>query len=82
MLKMKIQEILTTNPQIQFGTPVFKNTRVPAAFLFDFLEDGLSIEQFLAEFPSVQYRQVVALLEITGNLLQSPKIIDIYESVA
>ena len=79
---MKIQDILTTQLDTQFGTPVFKGTRVPAAFLFDFLEDGLTIGHFLDEFPSVQYKQAVGLLEITGNLLQSPKIFDVYEGVA
>ena len=79
---MKIQDILTTQLDTQFGTPVFKGTRVPAAFLFDFLEDGLTISQFIEEFPSVQHHQAVNLLEMTGNLLQSPKIFDVYEGVA
>ena len=79
---MKIQDILTTQADTQFGTPVFKGTRVPAAFLFDFLEDGLTIGHFLDEFPSVQRQQAVNLLVMTGNILQSPKIFDVYEGVA
>lgn len=79
---MKIQEILTIRPDVQFGTPVFKGTRVPVTHLFDFLEDGLSITQFIDEFPSVQYQQAVDLLEWTNSLLKSPQIFDIYESAA
>ena len=65
---MKIQEILTIRPDVQFGTPVFKGTRVPVTHLFDLLEDGLSITQFIDEFPSVQYQQAVDLLEWTNSL--------------
>ena len=44
---MKIQDILTIRPDMQFGTPVFKGLRLPATHLFDFLEDGLSTAIFL-----------------------------------
>jgi uncharacterized protein (DUF433 family) len=63
--EMKISDILTIDPNVQFGTPVFKGTRVPSAFLLEFLEDGFSIEQFIEEFPSVRYQQAVDLLEWT-----------------
>ena len=79
---MKIQNILTIKKDVQFGTPVFKGTRVPAAFLFEFLEDGLTVESFLNEFPSVKHQQVVQLLEWTNLLLKSPKMLNLYESVA
>ena len=67
---MKIQNILTIQKDIQFGTPVFKGTRVPAAFLFEFLEDGLTIESFLNEFPSVKRERAIQLLEWTNVLLK------------
>ena len=79
---MKIQEILTIQKNVQFGTPVFKGTRVPAAFLFEFLEDGLTIEAFLEEFPSVKHEQTVQLLEWRNLLLKSPKMLNLYESAA
>jgi uncharacterized protein (DUF433 family) len=79
---MKIRDILTIHPNVQFGTPVFKGTRVPSAFLLEFLEDGLTIEQFLEEFPSVTHEQATALLEWTNTFLKSPKMFDIYESAA
>ncbi len=61
--KMKIQDIIQVSPDVQFGTPVFENTRVPIEYLFEFLEDELSIDQFLEEFPSVRHEQVVQLLD-------------------
>ncbi|NJN34503.1 MAG: DUF433 domain-containing protein [Saprospiraceae bacterium] len=79
---MTINEILTIQRDVQFGTPVFKGTRVPAAFLFDFLEDGLTITQFIEEFPSVQREQAVNLLEWTNGLVKSSKIFDFHENFA
>ena len=79
---MKIQNILTIKKDVQFGTPVFKGTRVPAAFLFEFLEDGFTIESFLNEFPSVKHEQAIQLLEWTNVLLKSPKMLNLYESAA
>jgi len=50
-------------PEILGGEPVFTGTRVPVKSLFDHLEAGDSIEQFLEGFPSVKREQVIALLE-------------------
>ena len=55
--------IVTRNPKVLGGEPVFAGTRVPATSLFDHLEAGDSIEQFLEGFPSVKHEQVIALLE-------------------
>ena len=60
---MKIQDIIQISPDVQFGTPVFRDTRVPIEYLFEFLEDGLSIDQFLEEFPSIRHEQIVQLLD-------------------
>ncbi len=45
------------------GTPVFRGTRVPIQNLFDCLETGESIEQFLEQYPTVSREQVTAVLE-------------------
>jgi len=54
---------VTHDPGILDGEPVFAGTRVPVQSLFDHLEAGESIEEFLEGFPSVQREQVIALLE-------------------
>jgi uncharacterized protein (DUF433 family) len=53
---------IVSNPEILSGTPVFTGTRVPAATLFEYLADGLSLDYFLESFPSVPREQVVAAL--------------------
>ena len=57
------QPVVTRNPEIMGGTPVFAGTRVPVQTLLDYLEAGDSIDEFLQGFPSVTREQVVAFLE-------------------
>lgn len=58
-----MSEVVIHDSEILGGEPVFAGTRVPARSLFDHLEAGDSIEDFLEGFPSVKREQVVALLE-------------------
>ena len=60
--------MITSNPQVMGGTPVFKGTRVPMQTLIDYLEAGNSIEEFLEGFPTVKKQQVIDFLEETKEL--------------
>jgi uncharacterized protein (DUF433 family) len=51
------------HPEILSGTPVFVGTRVPVRSLFDYLEGGDSLEEFLHQFPSVRREQAIAVLD-------------------
>ena len=57
------------NPDILGGTPVFRGTRVPIQTLFDYLEGGESLEDFLKGFPTVSRESAVAALEEAKHLL-------------
>ena len=57
------KNVVHTDPEIMSGEPVFVGTRVPVRNLFDYLEAGDSLDQFLADFPSVQRDAAVAVLE-------------------
>ena len=57
------KSLITVDPRIQGGTPVFAGTRVPVKNLFDYLEGGESLDQFLDDFPSVTRDVAVAVLE-------------------
>jgi uncharacterized protein (DUF433 family) len=65
---MEQKEIIHSNPEVLGGTPVFTGTRVPVRSLFDHLEAGESIDDFLDGFPSVRRDQVIALLEISPDI--------------
>ena len=58
-----MSSVVSQDPEILGGEPVFAGTRVPAKSLFDHLEAGDLIEDFLEGFPSVKREQVIALLE-------------------
>jgi uncharacterized protein (DUF433 family) len=55
--------LITVDPEIHSGTPVFSGTRVPVKTLFDHLEAGDSLDVFLDDFPSVSRELAVAVLE-------------------
>jgi uncharacterized protein (DUF433 family) len=54
--------VVSHDPKVLVGELVFAGTRVPVKSLFDHLEAGDSIEEFLKGFPSVQRQQVIAVL--------------------
>lgn len=54
---------ITVDPEILGGIPVFTGTRVPVRNLFDYLEAGDSVLQFMENFPDVTREQTVAVLE-------------------
>ncbi len=59
---MNPHDLISVNPEILGGTPVFKGTRVPVKTLFDYLADSLSLDYFLESFPSVPRELAVAVL--------------------
>ncbi|MBI2890138.1 MAG: DUF433 domain-containing protein [Nitrospirae bacterium] len=59
--------VVTRNPEIMGGTPVFSGTRVPVQTLLDYLEAGDTMDNFLAGFPTVSREQVIAFLEEAKN---------------
>ncbi len=65
---MQHEEIIQSNSEILGGVPVFTGTRVPVRSLFDHLEAGDLIDDFLEGFPSVRREQVIALLEISQEV--------------
>ena len=64
--------VIQSLPQILSGTPVFTGTRVPVKNLFDYLESGDTIQNFLVDFPSVKREQVIELLETAEHFLTAP----------
>lgn len=78
-----VKDYISVSPDILGGCPVFAGTRVPVESLFDHLEEGISLEAFLDDFPTVTKEQAIAVLEIAGKLLSTGNNIDkIYEIVA
>jgi len=58
---------ITIDPEIVSGTPVFRGTRVPIDALINNLEDGLTLDEFLDNFPTVAREQAIQALEFLSN---------------
>lgn len=60
---MTFSNVTHCEPEILSGTPVFMGTRVPVRSLFDYLEGGETLENFLYQFSSVTREQAIAVLD-------------------
>jgi len=66
---MDTGDLITIDPEILGGTPVFKGTRVPTKALFEYLENDYSLEEFLECFPSVTRDLARQVLECSERAL-------------
>ena len=76
-----MEKIINVDSDILGGTPVFWGTRVPVKNLFDYLETGETIDDFLRDFESVQRNQALRILELSKKLIETSTSI-LHESVA
>jgi uncharacterized protein (DUF433 family) len=70
--------LIERSDDILGGTPVFAGTRVPVQTLFDYIEEGDSLDEFLDDFPAVSREHAVRLLEKLKEALLTQE----YESAA
>jgi uncharacterized protein (DUF433 family) len=63
------REVFHSDPEILGGVPVFVGTRVPVQSLFDYLEGGETLDEFLHQFPSVKRSQAVGALDLASTTL-------------
>jgi uncharacterized protein (DUF433 family) len=66
---MSTTDLVTVDPDILGGTPVFKGTRVPVKTLFEYLEASYTLDEFLECFPSVTRQMACELLERSESAL-------------
>ena len=56
-------DLINRSDDILGGTPVFAGTRVPVQTLFDYLEEGDNLDEFLDDFPAVSKEHAIKVLE-------------------
>lgn len=66
---MDRNDVYHSDPEIMSGTPVFTGTRVPVHTLVDHLASGISLDEFLEDFPTVRREQAVAFLALSEKAL-------------
>ena len=71
---------INIDQEILSGTPVFSGTRVPIKNLFDYIEGGENLTEFLDDFPSVSKIVAIAVLEMAKQSLTTEKVL--YENFA
>ena len=69
---MKANLPIEVDREIMSGAPVFRGTRVPVQSLFEYLEDNLSLDEFLDCFPTVRREDAIAVLEHSKSKLLVP----------
>jgi uncharacterized protein (DUF433 family) len=74
---MRVEELIEVDPEKLGGAPVFFGTRVPIQNLFDCLEGGESLDDFLEQFPTVTRKQAQAAINLLGR-----KLVEEYEIAA
>lgn len=75
--KMDRAQLIEVDPEKMSGAPCFTGTRVPVTHLFDYLEAGDSLDEFLTDFPTVTREQVLGVLE-----LMKARLLTEYETAA
>ena len=66
---------VSIDSEIMSGTPVFAGTRVPIKTLFDYIEGGEDLVEFLDDFPSVSKDAAVSVLEMAKRTLTTEKVL-------
>jgi uncharacterized protein (DUF433 family) len=61
--------LIEVDPEKMSGAPCFAGTRVPVTHLFDYLEAGDTLDEFLTDFPTVTREQVLGVLELMKERL-------------
>jgi len=64
--------VVHVDREIMSGTPCFRGTRVPVKTLFDYLEHGHPLDEFLDDFPTVEKEQAITALEEARESLLAP----------
>jgi len=67
---MTASQVISTDPEVLGGKPVFRGTRVAIQTLFDYLETS-SLDDFLAGYPSVNREQAETVITLAGKLLNT-----------
>ena len=75
---MKIQDMIQVSGETLGGTPVFKGTRVPISCLFEHLQSGISLNEFLNDFPSVTKPMAEEIIEFAKMAVLSMAVTENY----
>ena len=64
--------LFTSNPEVMGGRLVFRGTRIPVEVLFDNLADGMSLDEILDAYPTLNRDDAVAAIELACESVKAP----------
>ncbi|WP_279601498.1 DUF433 domain-containing protein [Methylobacterium sp. J-072] len=64
-----LEDLITSDPEIMSGRRVFRGTRVPVEVLFENLADGLSVDEILDAYQTLDRDDVVRVLTLASRSL-------------
>ena len=67
---------INIDPETMGGTPVFTGTRVPVQSLFDYIESGETLGEFLENFPSVKKKYAIEVLQMARKTITTEKVLN------
>ncbi|MCE7028987.1 DUF433 domain-containing protein [Jiella avicenniae] len=70
---LTLDDLIISDPEVMGGRRVFRNTRVPIEVLFENLADGMSLDEILDEYETLDRDDVVAVLELTSQAMSAPR---------
>jgi uncharacterized protein (DUF433 family) len=70
---LTLDDLITSNPAVMGGRRVFRGTRVPIEVLFENLADGMSLDEILQDYETLNEPDVVRVLELASVSLSKPK---------
>ena len=70
---LTLDDLITSSPEVLGGRKVFRNTRIPVEALFENLADGLSIDEVLEQYDTLDRDDVVRVLELAAASLARPR---------
>lgn len=66
----ELKDVLGTDPEVMHGKLCFRGTRVPLTVLLDNLADGMGLDEFVEEYPSVTREQASAVMRWEQRLIR------------
>ena len=63
---MELSDLIVSDPEVMSGMPCFRGTRVPVALLFENVAAGMTVDEILETWPSLDRADVLAVLRLAG----------------
>jgi uncharacterized protein (DUF433 family) len=73
---MRDEEIITINPNICNGKPTIRNKRITVQTVLEFLSNGDSVEEILAQYPTLTEEDIYACLKFATNLMEHNYVVE------